>query len=328
MKILIIIYLIIFTSCKQIENVVVDTTVRDLVLFEALLKANILDAHKVIILENDDINSGKFIVHPPNAWIPLVEFHNFQKKTCLIYKVPFSLNSKDQLGTLALFDLPVAGGCLDQIAQGPIAIIDKVYNLSYALSDEEQRHSIFPQKVSGFHLAVRFDREEKEKFILIPLPNLKHGTLFFGPSMLSEEKNPVKYSKRGRFESSASSGLASGFNIINANSKLKLLGNLNDNYREKSAIICHDVDENCRDVANFECHKCKYGWYETVRSQCEQGGPKFCGINHCGERAQPACPIGSKVIKDTQACYSGSKAGYCSPGLNTVCDENKILICL
>ncbi len=317
-----------FFSCNQVKNFIRDSTVRDLEIFEALLKANILASNKIIILNNDDINTGKFIVHPPNAWLPLIEFHSFKKKTCLIYKVPFSINSKDQLGTIALFDLPVAGGCLEQISQTPIALISNTINFSYVLSDEEQKHSIFPQKISAFHLALYFERQKKEKFILIPLPNLKSGSLFFGQSILSEEIYPVTYSKKLRFESSSSSGLIPGFNIIDPNQKIKLLGDYNDNYSERTAVICHDVDENCQNISNFECHKCKYGWFETVRGQCPQGGPKFCGINHCGERNQVACPVGLKVIKDNQACFNGSKAGYCGPGLNTVCDENKILVCI
>lgn len=326
MKKLLIIILFFLGGC-------VDYSVKDLDLFEALLKIKIADANKVIILNNDDINTGKFIVYPPNAWVPLLEFHQFDQKSCLAYKVPFSLNRKDQLGTIALFDLPLAGGCLDQVTQMPIAELKDIYNFSFALAQEEQRYNNFPQKVPAFNLALRFEKkwpkEKNEKIVLVPLVNLKQGTLFENSALLlGQEERPVIYSKRARFESSASAGLITGFNIIRTDEKIKLLGDFFDSYQQQNAIICHDIDDNCKEVSAFECHKCKFGWFETIRANCEQGGPKFCGLNRCGEKGEPACLKGKKLIKEEMPCYNDSKLGFCSPGLHTVCDENKILICL
>ncbi len=105
-------------------------------------------------------------------------------------------------------------------------------------------------------------------------------------------------------------------------------------YEKKEMIadgrICHGVNASCQNVVTYRCDQCKSGFYEVVDFNCLQGGSKYCGIDKCGEKNQPACPRGYNILetKLKSLCIDGSPAGFCNPGLKTFCNEDKILICL
>jgi hypothetical protein len=100
-------------------------------------------------------------------------------------------------------------------------------------------------------------------------------------------------------------------------------------YKDGEATFCHRMNENCQEVISNQCDRCAYGWYEVVDYSCPGvGGSKICGPSRCGERGEPACVRGLQHgVPPFDICSEGSNAGFCQKGLETICDENKILIC-
>lgn len=105
------------------------------------------------------------------------------------------------------------------------------------------------------------------------------------------------------------------FDAINPN-----LGNINDSFALGSAIRCHQVSKECKDVKENICNRCRYGYYEVVDYQCPQGGSKYCGINRCGEKNGPACVRG-------QQQYDEGTQGICNPELTPVMNADGIWVC-
>lgn len=98
----------------------------------------------------------------------------------------------------------------------------------------------------------------------------------------------------------------------------------------KDGQLCHGVNIECKDVVANKCDMCVSGSFEVVDFNCPQGGSKYCGENKCGEKNQPACLRGYKVLdtKLPSLCFNGSPAGFCEPGLETFCNDDGILVCL
>ena len=110
-----------------------------------------------------------------------------------------------------------------------------------------------------------------------------------------------------------------------------LLGGEGDDYRDGSAVPCHRVDSECRDVLANRCHLCRHGHFEVIDHACPQGGGKFCGTGECGGRGRPACLLGLSRAHPgfrERPCQEHSPAGFCLPGLHQACDENGVLVCL
>ncbi|MBP9673659.1 MAG: hypothetical protein KBD63_01060 [Bacteriovoracaceae bacterium] len=96
----------------------------------------------------------------------------------------------------------------------------------------------------------------------------------------------------------------------------------------KEKTLCHQVDDKCESTMPYQCNLCAEGFYEGAATLCERGGPKYCGISHCGEKNEPACPRGLTLVKKNKqdVCEAGSLAGICNEGLTSIC-ENGVLVC-
>lgn len=105
------------------------------------------------------------------------------------------------------------------------------------------------------------------------------------------------------------------FDAVNPN-----LGSINDSFALGSAIRCHQVSKDCKDIKENICDRCRYGYYEVVDYQCPQGGSKYCGINRCGEKNAPACVRG-------QEKYDESTQGICNPDLTPVMNADGMWVC-
>jgi len=94
--------------------------------------------------------------------------------------------------------------------------------------------------------------------------------------------------------------------------------------------ICHGVNRDCSNVVAYKCEQCEEGIVEVVDYNCPQGGSKYCARNKCGQKNEPACPRGYKVLDSKLAslCFDGSPAGFCEPGLKVFCNNDNILVCL
>lgn len=91
----------------------------------------------------------------------------------------------------------------------------------------------------------------------------------------------------------------------------------------KDKTLCHDVNEDCEEVSGSTCHMCPRGWYE-IPNGCAQG-PKYCGIQNCGGKDEPACRRGIKWQKSPSEldCRTDKSFVYCSKGLNVTCEGRK-----
>lgn len=88
----------------------------------------------------------------------------------------------------------------------------------------------------------------------------------------------------------------------------------------KDGQVCQEVSDDCQTIQASKCGLCSEGWYE-VPTGCPVG-PKYCGIQSCGRKNQPACRRGMKYqrVEAKYECRGDSSFAYCSPGLKLQCE--------
>lgn len=240
--------------------------------------------------------NGEMITRPPG--IPQLLFRltiptegGLNLKThCVYYQVPY----KKIPGIIRIEELKADVPCSEVSSGESWLEIKDVKDLTVSLSN--------------FKLSFDFKIKEQKKSWSFLLPNIEDG-------LIHEKYQPVK-------EKKLYSGMS--FLRINEESFVKLnnkyLGKLTDRFGRGSGIRCQQVDKNCQNVGENRCDECRYGWYQVVDYICPQGGSKFCGQNHCGEKNEPACPRGTKVVGEEDA-------GICQNDLSPVMNADHILVC-
>jgi len=250
-------------------------------------------AHKLENLKND----GMEITRPPGVEqllfslvIPAKGGIDFNRH-CVFYKVPY----KQTPGEIKVSKLKGLDACPETSDDNNSVVINNVTKLIVGFRN--------------FKLSLSFKQNEIQRNFVIPLMNVSLGK--------SHEKYSSMKEKR----------LADGMQFLRLSdesfdySTNRFLGKLSDRFSNGSAIRCHQVTKDCENVGENRCDQCRYGWYEVVDFQCPQGGSKFCGQNHCGEKNEPACPRGIKVIGDDE------DEGICQNDLEPVSNADKVLIC-
>ena len=221
--------------------------------------------------------------------LELPEIGGIEKKShCVYYVVGF----KQKKSSLTINELKGGEDC---------PIISEQENAFLKMS--ELNHLEIKQKDFQIHLS--FEYLNKKQLIKIPLYNLEG------------------LSEHSKLRPMRTKSFLQGLKLLNDSFDFSLnknLGKISDRFSLGTAIRCHKVDKNCQDVGENRCSDCKYGWYEVVDFQCPQGGSKFCGQNHCGEKNEPACPRGEKVVDRLEA-------GICQSDLALVSNGEKILVC-
>ena len=83
--------------------------------------------------------------------------------------------------------------------------------------------------------------------------------------------------------------------------------------------ICHDIAEDCKEISPSVCSECTNGWHEMTNG-CVSG-PKFCGVQSCGLKGQPACRRGMvyQRVEKTYSCREDASFAYCANGLSIQC---------
>lgn len=212
------------------------------------------------------------------------------KTHCVYYQVPY----KKIPGSISIEELKSDASCEEVGSGEPWLEIKNVKDLTVSLSN--------------FKLALDFkvnDQKISWKFLL---PNIEDG-------LIHEKYQPVKEKK-----------LYPGMSFLRINEESfenqnnKYLGKLSDRFGRGSSIRCMQVDKNCQNVGEDRCDECRYGWYQVEDYRCPQGGSKFCGQNHCGEKNEPACPRGTKVVDEKES-------GICQSDLTAVWNADHILVC-
>lgn len=240
--------------------------------------------------------NGELVVRPPGISqllfrLTLPAEGGLSLKThCVYYQVPY----KKIQGTLTVEELKTDSSCPETPTGENWLVLTGLMNFKATL-DQSRLH-------------LDFETEGKKVTWNFLLPNLQGG-------LVHEKYNPMKEKK---WKSGLSFLRVNSDTFLNQNNKY--LGKLSDRMSRGTAIRCQQVDKNCNVVGEDRCNDCRYGWYQVVDYNCPQGGSKFCGQNHCGEKGEPACPRGSKVV------FEGEE-GICQSDLTPVLNADKILIC-
>ena len=212
-------------------------------------------------------------------------------KQCLYFQAPY----KEKIGFLKVQQIKYQAECADLASEDKIlAFLEGINNFKISVIDNK--------------IIMDFNYNKKLTKIIIPTPNIELG-------LIHEKYRPLTEKR-----------MISGLRLLKLNddsfdfASNKYLGQLSDRFANGSAIRCQQINKDCETVGENRCEQCRYGWYEVVDFQCSQGGSKFCGQNHCGEKNEPACPRGVKVV-DLE------DAGICQNDLVPTSNLEKILVC-
>jgi hypothetical protein len=216
-----------------------------------------------------------------------------KKHHCLYYQIPY----KEKAGRITVNE--VKNGLCPDVSDNDHDVIrlEGIRN--------------FKVTFANFKMKLEFEIDKKANKIEIPMPNVEAG-------LVHEKYLPLKEKR-----------LISGMRFLRLSDESfdfannKYLGKLQDRFSNGNAIRCHQVNKDCQTVGENRCEECRYGWYEVVDFQCPQGGSKFCGQNHCGEKNEPACPRGEKVVDPEDP----ESAGICQNDLEPTRNLDKILVC-
>ena len=94
--------------------------------------------------------------------------------------------------------------------------------------------------------------------------------------------------------------------------------------------VCHQMNEFCEVIHEYDCEKCDQGWIEVFDHGCPGGGSKYCAREQCGRKNQPACLLGIDWVSPDIAknCTIEDPRVFCSPGTTMYCDSDGVAICL
>lgn len=248
---------------------------------------------KSIKFSHSDYNNGESIDRPYNTKVLLITFSNGYY---IEYKIPQRGLSNGVI-------------TLQNQKKENLYSLDEVHSLKieYEINSEKNKNT-------KTHYSFSYIRNKKR---------LKYSYALYNLIQASREKYELN-------DTSASIGLIPGLSLNLTDKCIEDIGKRNDSYIESRITFCHRVDKKCNNITKNTCNKCKFGFYEVVDFSCSQGGSKICGINNCGKKGEPACKRSgiSNMNPIMNFCYDGSPAGFCQPGLLTICDGRGILICL
>ncbi|GEM_PF-1204813 len=106
------------------------------------------------------------------------------------------------------------------------------------------------------------------------------------------------------------------------------IGKISDSWNTKKLKNCQTADEECN-LGTFNCNDCRFGYFE-VQNGCLNGGPKYCGIDQCGEKGFPACARGQLYqtgsAQKKMDCRVDPSFVFCKKGLRIRC-QGSLAIC-
>lgn len=261
--------------------------------FRAKLFNNWISAFEIRIISNAT-NTDKVVVKPPYSWVPLFEstFYVDGSNKTAKQCLLYKTPFKTQLGQVKVIDLKENELCEQ--------ILDVDNSLENIFLDDVNNFKIYFVKNT---LRLKFEFNSKQTDLEFPMYNLKSrpvfkhlkevefGQILNGVTLLGKKTGDVNHAKESQ----------------------RPIGNFDDRYSDGSAKKC----------VTDSCNECRYGSFETLN------GTKFCGINRCGQKNEPACFRGLKYKTYTleKACMTDSPVGFCKKGLSVNCDNKKNLVC-
>lgn len=248
------------------------------------------------------------VVSPPSTWqrifsLKFLSSNSELRKHCVFYRVPLKNDRFNKLGILRVVEVDINKNCKVQYNNADFLEIVEIERLRITYRNRKLILKI--KKIGG---------------------NKKYSFLFL--NIVRDEKFK-RYSSSGKNYSLPSTLIAPGDfkQIIGLKD---YIGESEDNYPERSMKTCHQMDENCNPIVEYQCDLCKLGWFNVIGSKCSSVLTKLCGDNRCGEKGWPACIKGYEYmgIDTSSKCIPNHPSGFCNKGLTSHCDENGILICL
>jgi hypothetical protein len=228
------------------------------------------------------VPSNTIIERPPGAEILVLQLNFPSRIHCVYYQVPF----KTQVGKLTVVEIKNSLKCPEASQLAGMFEISMMNNLKLTYQN--------------FHLHVSFEHETRKESLEIPMYNV------------------IKSVTHQKFRSKKIQTLLPGLTLTTT--AKHFIGQLNDRFSNRQALRCHQVNAKCETVGEFRCDECRFGHYEVADYNCPQGGSKFCGQNYCGEKNEPACPLGYKI-------FQHEDTGICQSDLLPVYNADHILVC-
>lgn len=287
MKYVLLMMILILASCTLFNQESVKATEAEVKIYNEWLyayKLNDLKIDAALITRPPGIEQLLFsLLLPTEGGLNL-------KTHCVYYRVPY----KQISGLLKIEEQKSIGEC-PSLSQGKVWLqLDGLRDLSL--------------KLENFQLSLNFNYQNQKIAWKFLLPNLEGG--------LTHQKYQPPTEKK----------LYPGMTFLKISEDSfdpesnSYLGKLSDRMARGSAIRCMQLDKSCQQVGEDRCDECRYGWYQVVDYNCPQGGSRFCGQNHCGEKNEPACVRGTKL-------FEGDDAGICQSDLTAVMNADHILVC-
>ncbi len=225
---------------------------------------------------------NQILDRPPGGEILIMQLKFVSKIECVYYTVPF----KSIPGKLIIFENQLSENCAEVRNNNGLTEVTDV--------------SKFKISFENFKLNLSFNYKKQQYTWDFPFYNIKNGFI------------------HEKFKSKKTLSLLSGLEFINT--PKKYIGRLSDRFSLGQALRCHHVNQKCETIGEYRCDECRFGWYEIADFNCPQGGSKFCGQNHCGEKNEPACPRGYKI-------FENEDTGICQSELIPVYNQEHILVC-
>lgn len=318
MRIFLVTFLLLFSSCNKESKTEY---------FEAWLVNNWLGVKKVESLLPDAFFPERSIVKPQMTWKPILKVDSYKESWCLFYRIPHKRLNKGR-GIIRVIKKRLGEDCSRTLDKVPEIEIDGITHLKIYFTSRSEKNIKLKTEYKPFRLYISFNRlEDKDLALSLPLVNVE------AKDLINKNKLHRKLNKYKRYDEPWKETLYPGLKIYSGNFNPKrpvaIDGDLPLNYSQNFFKYCYQVDKECKVVKEFNCGECERGWYSIVDHACPGGGSKLCGPSLCGGKNQPACPRGESYssLENDSLCYRGSVAGICQKGLETYCDENKILVC-
>lgn len=240
---------------------------------------------RAIVDRHEFYKNDEEILTPANTWQALFAVSYMDAHLNSVKDCVFYRVPGDDPGKLKVKSVSVKTDCTSEILSPGDIEIEKISRLSFSTTDRSiSLEYIQDSKPEKWNVTLVSDWKKPEPKLLLSSADYKSPRMIY-----------LAPAKSGRFD----------FEAL------------------KDKVLCHDVDQDCREKSPSQCGHCENGWIE-IPNGCLKG-PKICGATPCGGKDLPACRRGiSWQRKESQFdCRTDASFAWCSKGLAVSCDGDK-----
>jgi hypothetical protein len=234
------------------------------------------------------LKNNETVTKPQDTWQTLFSLAYFDQnvlkvKDCIFFKVP-----GQEPGVLKIKSIPYYQLCDNYLLNQGDKEFKGIKTLQFSVSEEEVNINYSTIDFKAKNLTALLEKKDSPTLATMNLSSAEFRrpkVLFLASKLIQENSSKQNF--------------------------------------KKDHEICHNIDEDCREVSPSSCSDCERGWYE-VPNGCSVG-PKYCGIQNCGFQNAPACRRGMKWQRKDGVfdCQTDSSFAYCSKGLSIQCEGRK-----